>query len=556
MKKIAALACAFCLCSVALQAQSLSVQNLIDLKKAGVDKAILVQQIQADGINFQMDANTTIRLKSLGFPDEVLSALLIAGSKKASPGADDPIKTLYSQGKYPELCDYLNSLLEKNPRDYRSRAILIGTLLKIDRQTAALVELQNLSAQTKDSAAKPYVDRASLMVSNWQKQEEVKNKLLLALQNYSYADADSLIDQLAASAAQKGILHMIIDSYAGKFGAVLARNSQLQTMSFVDQKRVDAVKDKITESKNNYNLLMDKADDYVHLACGYNKLKQPSLADYADVVGKLTRVAPLSPEVIDLVFHVALLSSKYDNLQALGDKILAAKGTIRIPFYTYPEYFDMVIDIKLRTLYTQTHVLRDSQAQCPWPDIPGWSFSRSQALRAEFFPQLVPFNLAFDQVKGVSQRMTFIGHEAVAKHSYVLSFDPEGVAPRYAMDGFMVLEAGEGAILQSTRNLGLYILHVIGNPNIKAELADPEKAKKTSHGFGFGDALVALYGATNGRTPLGAAAVQMMADNKAKSEAAAQEQQATWQAMLVRGYSDLLNGSVFESLDKLIAVTQ
>ena len=141
--------------------------------------------------------------------------------------------------------------------------------------------------------------------------------------------------------------------------------------------------------------------------------------------------------------------------------------------------------------------------------------------------------------------MTFSGHQAIAKHSYVLSFDPEGVAPRYAMDSSIFFEAGEGAILQSTRNLGLYILHVIGNPNIKAELADPEKAKKTSNGFGFGDALVALYGATNGRTPLGAAAVQMMADNKATSEAAAQKQQVTWQAMLARDYSDLLNGSVF-----------
>jgi hypothetical protein len=55
----------------------------------------------------------------------------------------------------------------------------------------------------------------------------------------------------------------------------------------------------------------------------------------------------------------------------------------------------------------------------------------------------------------------------------------------------------------------------------------------------------------------------MMADDKARSEmvtqeqqAMAQKQQATWQAMVARDYSDLLNGSVFDSLDKLIAVTQ
>ena len=162
----------------------------------------------------------------------------------------------------------------------------LARFLKIDRHAEALAELQTLSTQTKDPAAKPYLDRISLMVSNWQKQEEVKSKLLLALQNYNYQDADSLIDQLAASPTQTGILHMLVDSYAGKFDAVLARSSQLQTMSFADQKRVDAVKDKITESENNYNSLMDEADDYVHLPCGYYKLKKPSLADYADVVGK------------------------------------------------------------------------------------------------------------------------------------------------------------------------------------------------------------------------------------------------------------------------------
>jgi hypothetical protein len=47
-----------------------------------------------------------------------------------------------------------------------------------------------------------------------------------------------------------------------------------------------------------------------------------------------------------------------------------------------------------------------------------------------------------------------------------------------------------------------------------------------------------------------------MADDKAQKETMAQKQEATWQAMLARDYSDLLNGSVFDGLDKLIAVTQ
>jgi hypothetical protein len=248
---------------------------------------------------------------------------------------------------------------------------------------------------------------------------------------------------------------------------------------------------------------------------------------------------------MNLVFHVVLLSGQYENLQALGDRILAAQGTIRIPFYSRDRFFDVVIDGKLKRLYSQPN-------------------SHNLQLRCKFYGYLsefVPFSLAFDQVKGISQKAR---SKTGLKQSYALSFEPEGVAPNYALMTFLQYAEGEEAGLQATRNLGQFILHVIGNPNIKADLADPGKVgpDKVGRGSGFGDALIALYGATNGRTPLGAGAIQMMADNKARSEMVAQEQQAmaqkqqaTWQAMVGRDYSDLLNGSVFESLDKLIAVT-
>jgi hypothetical protein len=353
---------------------------------------------------------------------------------------------------------------------------------------------------------------------------------------------------------------MLVDSYAARFDTALARTSQLQTISFVDKQRVDGIKEKITESEKNYNSMMDKANLFAHGAYFYEPCPafgDASLSDYVGVVSGLARVAPLSPEVMDLVFHIALLSSTYEDLQVLGDKMLATKGSIRIPFEDIQHHsFDVVIDAKLKTLSTQIPVSRRSEVLCP---------ARLQRVNTDKWPKLVPFNLTFDQIRGISQNgKPLKGTNYLDPRTYyALSFDPEGVAPWPALHSLLETAAGPEALLQATRNLGLYIIHVIGNPNIKAELADPEKAKQTSHGFGFGDALMALYGATNGRTPLGAAAVQMMADDKARSEmvtqeqqAMAQKQQATWQAMVARDYSDLLNGSVFDSLDKLIAVTQ
>jgi hypothetical protein len=64
------------LLSIGSFGQSLSKQDVLDLKKAGVDKTVMIQQIQKDGINFEMNAATTIELKNLGFSDDVLSALL------------------------------------------------------------------------------------------------------------------------------------------------------------------------------------------------------------------------------------------------------------------------------------------------------------------------------------------------------------------------------------------------------------------------------------------------------------------------------------------------
>lgn len=113
--------------------QSLSKQNLIDLKKAGIADSVLIKQIEKDGISFEMSAAATIELKNLGFSDDVLSVLLSSSKNTVthSPASrNDSIGAMYNAGQFPELADRLSASLKADPSDYRWDALLIMTLLK------------------------------------------------------------------------------------------------------------------------------------------------------------------------------------------------------------------------------------------------------------------------------------------------------------------------------------------------------------------------------------------------------------------------------------------
>jgi len=189
-----------------LLAQSLSKQDLIDLKKAGVDNEVLIQQIQKDGIGFEMNAATTIELKNLGLSDEVLSALLNVKTSSAHAGTtqSDSVAALYRAGKFPELADSLKATIKANPADYRSRALLVMTLLKMKENDAAHAEFGQLASHEQDATAAPIVKQVRRLLETLAKNEEAKGKLLSALKDYQTTDAYAAVDQLSASQMQKG----------------------------------------------------------------------------------------------------------------------------------------------------------------------------------------------------------------------------------------------------------------------------------------------------------------------------------------------------------------
>ena len=54
---------------------ALSKDKLAALRTAGLSDSVLIQQIEKDGISFDMTADTTLELKGSGFSNDVLQAL-------------------------------------------------------------------------------------------------------------------------------------------------------------------------------------------------------------------------------------------------------------------------------------------------------------------------------------------------------------------------------------------------------------------------------------------------------------------------------------------------
>ena len=180
--------------------QSLSKQNLIDLKKAGISDSVLMKQIDKDGISFEMNAATTIELKNLGFSDDVLSALLGSGKKTVTDAPaprSNSIAAMYNAGKFPELADRLRASLKADPSDYKSDALLIMTLLKMKEKDAALTEFRQLAAHEQDPAAAPLVKQIKALFDSLAKTEEAKGRLIAALKDYRVADAMAALNELS-----------------------------------------------------------------------------------------------------------------------------------------------------------------------------------------------------------------------------------------------------------------------------------------------------------------------------------------------------------------------
>jgi hypothetical protein len=583
-RNFAALLALAAVLSIAISAQNpgnaLSKDKVLALNSAGVGDAVLIQQIERDGIRFEMNSDTTLELKAEGVSNKVLQALLNAASKPAvsstSGSSNDPVPIMYKAGKFSELADYLRVSLRTSPNDYKSMALLTMTLLKMKEKDAAHAEFQQLAVHDQDPAAAPFVKQVRALFDTLEKTEEAKKQFSAALTELKADKATAAVDSFSASKLQTAILKAQIDNYAGEFDRATQRVTQISSPSSASERKlIESVRQQIEQNRQNFAVLMKKVDGIMYSDQGasycnsfefekadakyeIDPIFAPQLQQHFDNVRLLTQLAPLNPRVMDLAFHTALIVGSYDQLQQIGDRILDAKGSIRIPFMSYDRYFFVVVDAKSRHLRSEedTHPFR-VKYDYALHGIFGATAKDQQ--RARWYAKLEPFDLEFNQITGIAQKANDwrggLQHESVA-----LKLSPQGVAPLYTLMNIVHCRYGEAAQKTSTYNLGMYVLHVIGKENLKAGLLDPSKKTRDIWDADLMSAMANGYSAmaaSRGDTLASAnAAILTQAANseQARSEEYAEAQQQGWSARLNVSAASLLDENAFEPIEALLGV--
>ena len=570
---LVALAC--CLSSSGQNSGSaISKDKLIALKNSGLGDAVLIEQIKKDGINFEMNADTTLELKKAGFSDDVLEALLQGGDKAPSTelaraAQDNSVAGLYKAGRFPELADRLRLALKENPTDYKAHALLIMTLLKMKQNDAAHAEFQQLAAHDQDPAATHYVSQVKALLDSLQATEEAKSKLIAAVKNGRVTEANAIVDQLPASLTQKELLRINLDVYKGKFDQARERFSRIPFATFVEKERSSKILKNIGATEAAYTNLMSRIEFYLHssmapVRCSFplssalqsaayypqyadydKKLAAMSSNEYVALVGNLNRLVPLNDDARNLSFHAELLTGNYEALELLGDKLLRDNGSIRVPFFGRDKYFQLVIDSERKHIFTE-------------PDPHPFKMEYMNKYNEDYWAEWVPFDLPFDQIKSLSQKA---GHwrvgisserEQIVQKSYALKFEPNGVAPNYGLMNILYCTSGEKAEMTVTRNLGQYVLHVIGNKSIKTDLADHSKAAGAPNGLLTG---LLIAGASMSSNPsLRDEAIEGLQADQAQQTANFQAQQAAWDSFTTQDTFDFIETDAFTGLEELLGV--
>lgn len=534
-------------------AQELSHDSLVALQKSHLSDQVIVSQIEKDGISFEMTPTMTIQLKSEGFSDAIITALLTT-AKKSTSAID--AKALYSQGKFAELIDLLTKRLATNPNGYKDRATLILVLLRSSKTETALSQLATLQQEaTSSTEAKTYVDQIQQVLASIDKNKKDKERLILAISRFDESGANSVIDSMQIRPTERDLLKVNMLILAGRFSDASSQLKIINEAPSVDSSEISAMQEQIRSYESQYQESNERAGRFLHSpeavedcdAYTTTVIRALPLKDYIEAVGKLLSISPLNRTVIDLAFHATLISSPYEKVQTLGDEILDSVGQIRIQGYSTDRYFALVIDDKKKMIHTED----DSTpfVTTRGKNKNGWN------------GDLIPFTLQYDQITSISQKAGGSLAGAVWKNpyllekgAYALKFSPTGQVPQYAMMDLLMCSAGQGAQQTATYNLGKFVQHRLNSDRIKVNLVKPKEVY-TDAGAPILQGLLAFQGAQGGQQgALANIAAVGLAQQMANESKAAERAQATWQQLFNRQSFEPTRTESFQQMERVLGV--
>jgi len=567
-----------------LFAAGLSKQDLIDLRSAGVDAPGIVRLINARGLSFSPTPKDLLDLKAVGFDATVINALAAADAKAPapsgsssqaalSPSAYRAAADLYRAGKYEEAISVLEPHLSTEPKDHVSRALIATTYLRLHKRDLASQELDGLRVFGSDRAAAPAASILQDLIASYDAQERLKEELKAALLGSRLDDASGLIDRMKLSDLSRRLLLIYLDLYRGEFSAARGALIDMKPIKYSDRKRIDELHTDVTSWEKTFTAAMKQIDAALFSGVApstWTSLGGPGqsphfVEDYLKAVDTAVGLCPFHSSVRDLSFHSGLMTLDYDALEKLGDSILRAKGSIRVPGCSRDKYFYLVIDGRNRRLRTEV----DNEHPFLVKADVGGAFSLSvkeDSATNKLINPLEPFDLAWAEIVAVEQRASG-QHGSYGDVPYppakVLQLKPHGMMPEWSMMNAVHYLYGERVQKQCTQKLGKYVLHLLNSEgrNVKAELVDPSKSTSGNGALVLGAALAgamtaagAHYGNT-GLQELGKQSLQDVQaaasqDAAARREAAQREQ--SWLAALTARSMHFFEDAAYGDIEKLL----
>lgn len=420
-----------------------------------------------------------IRARSMA---RMASAMLFCVLAAAAAGAQ-PLETAASldratyeavrahlrNGAFPEAIALLAPLTAQPSA--APAALYLHALVHLQQGT--LNEVPPLIARLRTRAtpdATGYADKLGPVLQTARDNAAHREAFAAAVRRFDAEGARGILSKMDLSAQQRLIIGLYIDAYRGRLASALAAMASPDAVKLPPQVRAD-IRRELGTATMQFRDITDQLRWYMESslatsACQPADARERSVASGL-VLGELVRLMelglelfPFNERLMDLAFHGALLSGSYEELERLGDAILAAKGTLRIPFYSSTSRLWLVLNDHTRHLSLEL----DSERQA--------NVSGSEQLGRH---QL--FDHEYRGVRGLEQRASnMVSTGALLPASYALKLDPSGIAPHYAFMTLVHCLYGEETQKQITRNLGRYVQHVLERRGVRAsaEFVDPK----------------------------------------------------------------------------------
>jgi hypothetical protein len=396
-----------------------------------------------------------------------------AGQAQSETKTSQEVRTLLTQGaqlarsgQYAEAAASLEKYVQIQPQNISAHCLLALVEFRAQRKTEALAEFKVIENAPPTSDSESCLKKLTPSLRP-ELNQDMEKKLDTSLFELKSEEALSTVDEMYLEAHQKELLKFYINRRQGSLANAFSRLMTIRTLN--SEAPIESLRKDVVADAALFQEIKARVDWYRYSALtngsgtpDWVRKEIPkqnySLLEYARLIANAEQHFPLNGWVLDQAFFATLLAKPYEDVESLGDKILGAKGTLRIPFYSRGSLFDLVIDVRKSRLRTE-----------PDSRVPANESGSDRMLDLE------PFDLAFEQITSLSQKApSDIETLALGKQSYAVKLAPSGLAPYYAFMDVIHSLYGEAAQKTITANLGQFILHVAKNAKLSSHLVNPQ----------------------------------------------------------------------------------